>query len=108
MLNLYSVDRKTKDLDEENRQREHNQRWESWKRRNCAGWMQNYRHRLEKFVSDVDANPQEYDALFKREEERPFDHLRRYPCPAGFLGPARFSFNTYKTEKERIEVPTFL
>ncbi len=103
MLNLYSVNKKLRDLEEENRIADRDKKWENWKRHNNDNWMRSYKHRLEKFVNDVEENTGQYNELFKHTRVNPFQNLRKYPG-AACIGPERFYFNSFKTEKERIEV----
>ena len=103
MLNLYSVDKKVKEFEDQSKQHHRIEKWQNWKKHNNSNWMQGFRQRLEKFVVDVDENTEEYDDLFTQDKENPFLNLRKYPN-AKNVGPARFYFNPFQCDKERIEV----
>ena len=103
MLNLYSIDKKVKKLEEEKKLVQKKEKWENWKGRNYLTWLKNYKQRLEKFVIDVDDNVEDYDELLKKDKENQFLCLRKYPN-VECIGPSRFDFRIHKTEKERINV----
>jgi len=103
MLNIYAIDKKLHEHEKEEYVQKRIEKWDKWRKANSQTWLQDYKQRVDRFVIDVDENADDYKDIIARDRENGFANLRKLDSDK-FIGPPRFYFNSYKTEKERIAV----
>jgi len=112
MLSGYLLEKKIKEFEKTDHKFKQQKLWEKWKTKNTNSWVQNYKHRIEKFISDVffwvftikktEENQVKYSKVLPAQKELNFCTPQNINYQKFDQSP--FLFRPFKTEKERILV----